>query len=495
MRLPKVERQALYPFLALLITFLVSRAGYALAGIQFQGDTYLGYWQFIDPKLLQTDLWRSVFYLHSQPPLMNLLTGIMLQVFPDEHTAVFRSLFFLSGLVLMISIYQLGISMGFSHWLSAILSAWFMISPGTVLYENWLAYAHPLTTTLALAGAALYIFAGTHRLRWGVLFFSLLAVAALTWSLFHITWLLAILLMMVYVFQERRKVLLAALIPVILLAGWYAKNLVIVGEFTASSWAGMNLSKIATFRVPEKERRLLIKSGELSKFAQYPPFRNPQFYLKLLPDTPTTGIPLLDLPETSLGSRNHHHLVYVEASQYYLRDALRVIRLKPQYYLRSIGQAFYIFFHSSSDFDLILGNRGHIYGFDLWWNRLFFGQWLDDETSIDRNVSMSPLHAGWVIIVAFSVALISSPLFLWQNRKSLSDPQKLLVLFMSFNILYVTLVGNLMDIGENNRFRLVVDPFILMLFIYFSRMGIARLRKPPPLPVQKVSFSSTEGCE
>ena len=82
-------RNLLIPMAGIWIVFIISRILYDQAGIEFQGDTYLSYWQFIDPALLRSDLWRSVFFLHSQPPLLNLLTGIVLQIFPADHVKVF----------------------------------------------------------------------------------------------------------------------------------------------------------------------------------------------------------------------------------------------------------------------------------------------------------------------------------------------------------------------------------------------------------------------
>ncbi len=452
-----------------MIVFVVSRVLYDQAGISFQGDTYLSYWQFIDPVLLRTDLWRSVFYLHSQPPLTNLLTGIVLQVFPIGHEQVFHILYFLTGIVLAISIYLLGNSLGFPRWLSAIISAWFMVSPGTVLYEHWLTYAYPLTAALTFSGYCLYQFILTKKYYWGLIFFTLLSGIALTWSLFHIVWLFGIIAILFIALSERKQMVLAAFLPVLLVTVWYTKNLLTVGEFTASSWAGMNISKIATFRMPEEDRMRRVKSGELSKFALLPPFRNPLVYLKLLPNTPLTGIPVLDQPETSSHGRNHHHLVYVEASKYYMQDAIHMIRARPIDYLRSVNQAVYIYFHSPSDFDLITGNRDTLGAFDQWWNRFFYGQWKSDETSIDRNSSMSVEHVGWWIVASFLIVAAGSIIFIWKNRRQIDKPENMLVLFMAYNIFFVTAVGNLMDIGENNRFRFTVDPFILILLIFFLR--------------------------
>ncbi len=474
MKFSFIERRPLLPLLGAVTAFILSRVLYDRAGIRFQGDTYLGYWQFIDPLLLKTDLWRSVFYLHSQPPLMNLLTGIVLQGFPTNHEEVFHILYFMAGLVLVVSIYFLGLSMRFPSRLAAIISAWFVISPGAVLYEHWLAYAYPLTALLTLAGVFLYQFIKTGKKRWGCIFFASLALIALTWSLFHIVWFFGVVIILLIYTDNRKRAALAALLPFILVSAWYGKNLLIVGEFTASSWAGMNLSRITTFRLSEKDRRQMVKTGELSKFALIPPFRNPLVYLKLLPDTPKTGIPVLDEPETSLGRRNHNHLVYVEASRKYLRDALQVVKLRPQDYIRSIWQSLYIYFHSPSDFDLTQENRIKTYEFDLWWNRIFYGQWQIDEPPLERIISMSGEHVSWWTVVVFCTAVYGSTDFLWRNRGRASEPENLLALFMIYNILFVSLAGNLMDIGENNRFRFSIDPFIYILFIFFVRNTIGK---------------------
>jgi hypothetical protein len=55
---------------------------YSNAGVRFDAGTITRTWHFIDLYLLKNDLWRSIYYIHTQPPLMNLLTGVGLQLFP-----------------------------------------------------------------------------------------------------------------------------------------------------------------------------------------------------------------------------------------------------------------------------------------------------------------------------------------------------------------------------------------------------------------------------
>jgi hypothetical protein len=459
----------------LLSVFILSRALYDGIGINFSGDTYQHHWQFIHQSLLKTDLWRSVFYLHSQPPLLNILTGIILQIFPVHTQNAFHLSYYLAGAVFAVSIYFLGVHLGFPGWMSLIVATLFMISPSTIIYEHWFTYGYLIASTLALAGMALYRFAETQKIGWGILFFSLLAFVALTWTLFHFLWLFVIFLVTLFFFQDRRKVILAVLVPLLIVLGWYAKNLLVFGEFTAGTWGGMNLANTTTFRLPENERRQMVRSGELSKFADYPPFRNPVVYLKLLPHTSTTGIPVLDITEFPDGVLNYHHRVYLDASTYYLRDALHVLRVRPAVYLRSVLQSLYIFFHSSSDFELTWDIRTPIQTLDLWWNRFFYGQWLNDESPGDRLAGMSPLHVGWGIVASFIIAIVGTSRTLGKNPDMMRKPAGLLLVFMMFNVLYVSIVGNLMDLGENNRFRYVVDSFILLLAVHVLYSYIRRV--------------------
>ena len=130
--------------------FIISRIIYSRAGLQFDADTITRTWHFIDIYLLKNDLWRSIFYLHTQPPLLNLLTGIGLQLFPESYASLFRGFFLLGGFLLTLALYFLGNRLGFPKYLSAILAAWFAISPATLVFENYYFYTYPTTILLTL---------------------------------------------------------------------------------------------------------------------------------------------------------------------------------------------------------------------------------------------------------------------------------------------------------------------------------------------------------
>ncbi len=463
------KKRDLVGLFAALAVFAISRLAYDRAGVQFE-TAYIFGWQAIDPLLLRTDLWRSLFYLHTQPPLWNLFLGLGLRAFPDPQVfnEVFNALYYALAASLVVLLYWLGLYLGLPRGWAAAAAALFIVSPAAALYENSFSYAYPLVAWLALAALFLYQFALTRRALWGALFFCALTGVALLWSFFHLVWVLGAAAFLLFAWDEKKKVLLAAL-PVLTLVAWYGKNAVLVGDFAASTWGGMNLSRVATFRYPEAERKRLVKQGYLSPFALIPPFRNAKVYLKLLPRTPATGIPVLDNAETSLGTRNQHHLVYAEAGRYYLKDALRLIVREPGVYARSLLQSAYIYFHSATDYEFVEGNLKRLAAFDRFWNRAFYWQMQSGETAGERLNRLSAAHFGWGILAAFALALGGGIDFLRAARARLREPRSLLVLFMVYNILYATAVGIAMEIGENNRFRFTIDPFILLLMFFTAR--------------------------
>src|SRR6266568_2252813 len=57
-----------------------SRALSAVAGRNFDVATLGNGMPILDRELLLNDLWRSLWYLHSQPPLFNLFVALILRI-------------------------------------------------------------------------------------------------------------------------------------------------------------------------------------------------------------------------------------------------------------------------------------------------------------------------------------------------------------------------------------------------------------------------------
>ncbi len=449
------------------VIFIISRLLYSRAGVQFDAGTIDRVWHFVDAYLLKNDLWRSIFYLHTQPPLMNLLTGIGLQLFPESYASVFHAFFILGGYLLTLAIYLLGNRLGFPKYLSIILAAWFALSPATVVYENYFFYTYPTTILLTLSALFLARFLEQKRAVDGLAFSFMLAFNALTWSLFHLFWLLGCFGIVLFFLKGKRRKALWLTPAIILVFAWYAKNGILYDLFTASTWAGLNLNKTVTLRIPGEVREEWIKEGIVSELALVPPYRSPDVYLKYFPDTPLTGIPLLDDINEPSGYRNQHHLSYVYAGDRYFKDSVRIIAHAPHYYLDIIPFSIYIYLHSASDYKSIYGIRVPIDGWDTIWNRLFYGQWQKDESLAERAHTFSPDHVAWWLTIGFILVITATPVYLWHRRDQFQNAEYGLIIFMFWNILFVSAAGILLDIGENNRTRFGIDPFILLLGLFF----------------------------
>ena len=93
--------------LGLFIVFAVSRVLYGLAGVRFDTAVPLrGYMHFIDVRLLQHDLWNSLWHFHAQPPLFNLFLGMVLHL-PGGHGAWFHVCFVTMGAALTVTMFLL----------------------------------------------------------------------------------------------------------------------------------------------------------------------------------------------------------------------------------------------------------------------------------------------------------------------------------------------------------------------------------------------------
>ena len=200
-----------------IIAFVLSRIVYYILGVRFDVGPLDYYWQFIDPELLRTNLLESLYYLHSQPPLFNLFLGIVPKLFGGQEALAFHIIFFVTGLMLCISLYLLMTSLGVSSRLSSILTIIFVVSPSCVLYEDFLFYTYPIAAVLCLAALLLHRYLSSGRFRCLAGFFVLLALLVLTRSVFHPIWFVILTVPLIWYRRKNwKKIALAAGVPFLL---------------------------------------------------------------------------------------------------------------------------------------------------------------------------------------------------------------------------------------------------------------------------------------
>ncbi len=481
-----MKRPVPWPLVGLIGVFVASRVGYYLAGVRFDASTLPWYMHFVDPALLRTDLLQSLWYLHSQPPLFNLFLGIVVNLFPGWETAAFSACYLLLGLAFTLVLFFLLRGFGIPDVWSAVAAAVYVSSPAVVLYENWLFYTYPVTVLLLAAALFWQRFARAGRSVDALLLFACGAGLALTWSLFHLVWLIALAVILILARRHAwRRVLAAAAVPVLVVALWYGKNSVQVGEFTGSTWFGMNFSRMTSMMLTGAERWKLHRDGTISDVSMVPPFSDPGRYsLRPVP----TGIPVLDQVKKPSGRANFNNSLYIGVSRQARSDAFGMIAAHPVVYLRGLARSFSIYVVPASDNPPLYGNLRRIAGLDFFYSVVLngcLGRYHPDRrpdlTDPLRYLWQNLAEEGWLLVLAYAAAIVLGLLF--SLHPSLLRTGRLPLFFLWANVVWMTVAGNAFDCGDNNRFRFAVDPLAFVLLLVVARQLLTRARRSSRLPV------------
>ncbi len=478
--------------LALAGVFAVSHAVYYLLGIRFDGTPLLWYWQYLDPELLKNKLWESVFYLHSQPPLFNLFLGVVLKVSRGDGRTIFQAVYVAAGLTLYLSLFWLQLRLGVSRGVAFAVSTLFLLSPSFILYEHLLFYAFPLAALVTLS-ALLFHEALARRRTWAVaaFFLTIFLICGIR-HIFHIAYyVLAAAFLAAACPGARRRVLLAAAVPFLVLFSFYAKNFVLFGQFSASSWAGMNFWQMTGTNLTLRERELLLAEGRPSEVGLVPPFSAVRDYPARCADVSRfPDVEALTRAYKSTGPHNYNHLAYVAASREYLSDSLYVMKRFPEAYFRGFLRSWFIYFKSSSDhvsgvrFLDETGNLRRISFVNDVYDYVFFGRVFIKPLA--RGISSIFLFKGdekvylflWLglpllLFYGFSLALRRGG----AGARGLERSERLTVLYICLNVLYAALVANMFSWAENNRLRFPTDPlYVALLGLFIQRVFLRRRR-------------------
>ncbi len=330
-----MKERTLYALLAMV--FAVSRLGYYLLGVRFDARPVLHYYQFVDPELLKHRLLESLFYLHIQPPGWNLYAGVVLKLFPTSYSVIFHLTYLLFGLGICWSTYHLMRVLGVTRWLAFALAAWFIVSPGVVLFENYLLYEYLVAFLLLAAAVALVHFVMSQNSLWAVLFFAALLALVLVRNFFHLAYFAAILAALACLSPARRRtVLFCGALPLLAILALYAKNWDLFGSFSGSTWMGMNMDVITAHQLTREEARDFVNRGMISQASLLDlgsPIDLYAPYIKM--PSARTGIPVLDDCVTSTGATNFNCLAFFQVQRMYTQDGLALLRNYPVVYLRS----------------------------------------------------------------------------------------------------------------------------------------------------------------
>jgi len=457
--------------LALLFIAIAFRGVFSLNGGSFVARPLTFAMQYLDPVLLREDLLRSLYYLHSQPPLFNLLLGLVLKVSPDPGLS-YELLFKTMGLLIPLLLYDSLTVLGTGYLAAGMASLVFMLNPTLILYEHLLYYTHVETFLVLLAICCLA--------RWGdgrktvalVLFWGALLCLSLVRSLFHPVFFLVLALVLagyLYRFMQEqgqaRRIFFTAVVIVLLpLAALCIKNRLVFGFFGTSSWDGMSLwNKVNGCSAEELEA--LHRSGVISSRA---------LEADLEPFKPITRYPGLEAAAAarchhpadctiwkSTGKPNFNHAGYVLLSQQLWKDARALIERDPaRFAFYTAGSySLTLWYSSDSVHSLFEKNLQAVGSLEKLYRYLWFGFLGVQNRHSDSKIW---LYSGFVTalyLLLYGAACVN----LIRPNNQQSRTVCLVCLFCLAMHAYTLFVSSVIEFGENNRFRFPVDAALLIL--------------------------------
>jgi hypothetical protein len=229
----------------------------------------------------------------------------------------------------------------------------------------------------------------------------------------------------------------------------------------------MNLTKL-TFTVPLEKIKPLVRGKNLSEIIMIKPFSPPGCYQNFANFDTITTIPVLDKRYKSTGAVNFNHIGYLSVSRQYAHASISLLNKYPNYYGLSVIKSFYAYLRPSSDSIIMDGqNRRKIQSWVNFYEKYIIGDILQkiwhrpyvNRFGGKRDIHLNflylfiPLIYGWGILLSIN----------GRRMLGLKREELIIIGYIMFNIIYVTIVGNLLDVGENMRFRFLVLPFTYVL--------------------------------
>lgn len=422
---------------------ILERIADAISGRNFETSTLERGMPLIDERLLREDLARSLYYLHSQPPLFNLFVATVLRSAGDFALA-YQWLNWAMALALFLLTLGLMRRLGVDALPALVLCLVFLLNPNAMWMESAVYYGTLMALLLTAAGYAFLRALAEASYAWFVATCLLLGLLALTRAFFSWPWCLLAVCFAAAAFRRvaraatagpsTRALVAAALVPCVLVGAFQLKQWRLFGLASGSSWFGCNLTTMTAGMSGEKQAAL--ERGNVSPLVKV--YRNaaPDVYKQYV-SVPMTGIPILDQERKSGGEPNFHNLVYVPVGRQYLADSLYVILRSPHKYAFNVVNAVYIF-------------SGYQIG--MYWHepRQFLRLW--NSTDI-----LAPFVGFPLIVVAICHGIRRS------MRGEISQPERLSVTFLTGNVIYVGLVSCLFEKSEGPLYRYQADAFLYTL--------------------------------
>jgi hypothetical protein len=230
-------------------------------------------WQLIPTETLRADPLGSVWHLHVQPPVWNLIVGAVLAWSPAPDAISQQVLQFAFG-VLGVAMLAALLARLFGRTVIGVIVATLVMLDPQVLASAF-SPTYELPTTCGIIAVLWLVVVHPRSARFTLISLSGAATAVvLSRTVFHPVWLALLLASSWWAMRrsvDRRTVIVTAIIPIVLVGGWMIKNEAMFNRPTLSSWFGMNLQRAVVPLATDEQLATWAAAGDISEItAAYP---------------------------------------------------------------------------------------------------------------------------------------------------------------------------------------------------------------------------------
>ena len=418
-------------------------------------DKWGSFWQNLPTELLRTRAIESIWYMHGQPPLWNVVGALLIKLFGSLHTHVLQVLHIALGTAIAGMCVQIVGRATRAPRLALATGVVIALHPALFLFE---AYALYTTAAAFLVTSAAYLLTRAQEdggERAALAFVAVAVALIMTRSVYHLILLLGVVpLAVLLIGRPTRRHMTLLLTLALIPTAWYGKNWVQHGFFGASSWYGMGLWRTVLFQQDAAMVDGLRESGALSPVVSVEAFALPVAYRRLGYDQEST-IP-------ALAANDLHNINVPAISSAYRSSAVELIKASPAQYLRNVLTAYGNFSAPSTDFAHLADNRERL-RIHAAVEQVMLGRPLVArlESALGRG------YYGSFYFLLFPAVLVLYAFQVTRDLRPRNSPHRMrddaAPLFMAAIVFYTIVIACAMELGENVRFKFVVEPVFLAL--------------------------------
>ncbi|MCU1401290.1 MAG: hypothetical protein JWN62_4399 [Acidimicrobiales bacterium] len=273
------------PWIATSVAWLAIYIALCSTGERFS-TTFLDYgWQTLPLDLLRADPFGSIWYLHTQPPAMNLAVGIVERWSLAPRALSLQIIFAVLGVCLAAMTTSLVTRLGRSA-VCAFAVGLFATADPTIMRMTF-SPTYELPTAVCVVGVMWCLASGRSTASRRLLMCAAFGTAlVLTRSLYHPVWLIILLVALAVRWRKRirwQRVMVIAALPTVLIGSWLIKNEIVFGDATLSSWSGMNLERSILPLLSSEQVDRAIADGDVSKAVLIGAFHTYEQYVPYVP--------------------------------------------------------------------------------------------------------------------------------------------------------------------------------------------------------------------